>query len=192
MNPWKPTLLALCFGMEHLALADSFRIYELSVNQEKLEQLGLTWETDDLPEDLHGSFMAGGDKGRLLLNHLGDPAIVIRAYAEASQEESGDWVVEQTYPLTYQKTTDDGRPPEETTIKIGLSLHITGSNGDVAYKYTRREIEQWEEVGETLQPIFSTRAVDGSAYIESAVAIGGITIDGKNTVIIIERLPDPA
>lgn len=188
----KLTLLALCFGMAHLALADSFRIYELSVNQDKLDELGLTWETHDLPEDLRGSFMVAGEKGRLLLDHLSDPAIVIRAYAEASQEESGDWVVEQTYPFTYQKTTDDGRPPEETTIKIGLSLRISDINNDCNYHYTRRELERWEEVGETLQPIFSTRSVDGSAYIESAIAIGGITTEGKNSVIIIERLPDPA
>lgn len=167
----KYLLPLFCFCL--VAQAQSFKVYELLIPNEKIESFSN-------PQEMIAAASSGG--------------ATIAAYADLPKGENGVWSFDQTHIVRFaEEVNAQGQPTKSTDRKVGIEVQIKlqeDGRFDVSYSNTR--LEAWIPFSGhagVFQPIFTTTQVTpGPIYLDDYMIMGGLTNQDGVLHIIIQKI----
>jgi hypothetical protein len=156
-----------------MAEAQSFKVYELLIQKDKIADFSTTEE---------------------MIEAANDSDVKISAYADLPDGKNGVWQLDQTHLVRYAEKLDtSGEPIAFTDRKVGLLVRIEEqADGKIDVYYHHTKLEAWIPFSQhknILQPIFTTTEITpGPINVNGFMAIGGLTNQDGVLHIIIQKI----
>ncbi|MGE9297432.1 MAG: hypothetical protein ACQKBV_14210 [Puniceicoccales bacterium] len=183
-------LALLCFAP--LAHGEGYRIYQIEITKQKLDELGFGWMDPQT-----GSGMSDKPKAvKELLAVIGQDGVTLRAFADLEKIDENLWQLDETHLVHYPaKVSETGEilETEERRVGVFASVEKEDEHNQIAcIKATFRHVRlnSWvpfPNAPSHYNPIFSTNETISDICIQHAVVIGGLTRENSQTLIVIER-----